>query len=179
MGLTELKAVSAGAAMIATLRQGAKNTRACQWPGSTGADGAFVLVPLSVEELESAYAEAHKHFGERLGIPLTMYTAPDFHSEVNLQVLARAMRRSDDHARTYFADGDEARKLMRPEERDAITTEWLELLAIADPDIEQLDAETVAQIDAAVKKKDASRLRALPSRTLTSYIIGTANPSET
>jgi len=175
--LATIREASAGAAMLEKLRRGTQNSRSCQWPGTEGDEGRFLLVPLNCDELQEAYAAAHARFDSSLKVPLNLYTADDFHSELNMQICYRAMRRPDDREARWFASPDELRKLLTPEERNAVTTEYLSLQQECDPDPEALGDELVTQIDELVKKKDAPRLAAMPSLTLALYVIGTADRS--
>lgn len=176
----DLKAIrdaSPGAAMLERLRKGTENERICQWPGTEDEDGKFRLVPLTCTELQDAYAAAFARF-EELKLPMNLWTADDFNSEVNHQVIARAMRTMDDRDARMFGDANELRDLISPDERTAITTEYLRVMGEADPDPADMNPDTLAKIEDLVKKKDVLQLSAFPSPMLAAYIIGTAGPSE-
>ena len=169
---------SPGAAMLERLRKGVDNAKLIRWPGQTDDESRLWLVPLACDALEDAYAEAFARF-DKLSIPVTPYTADDWHSAVTVCILARAMRVYNeddpkDRSQLLFASADELRSLFEPEDRNALATLWLELSEKADPDPMSMDAELLAKIDEFVKKKDARALSAFSSNTLSAYIIGTA-----
>ncbi len=180
--IKQIREASSGAAMLERMRKGKEAFRVVRWPGSDESEPPFALVPLTCDELQEAYAAAYQRF-ERLKLPITIYTADDFHSETNMQVLLRAMVLLDDSdpprptKEQLFADDAELRPLLGPEERNALSDEYLQLQNEVDPDPETMSQELLDRIDDLVKKKDVAQLSATNSVTLAAYIIGTADRS--
>ncbi len=178
--IKQIREASPGAAMIERLSKGKEAFRAVRWPGAAADDQPFAMVPLTCDELQAAYAGAHRRFDE-LKLPLTMYTASDYHDETNMQILLRAMVLFDEAGEPtkeqLFADDTELRKLMQPEVRNALADEYLQLQNEVDPDPADMSQELLDKIDDLVKKKDVAQLSATSSVTLAAYIIGTAGRS--
>ncbi len=176
--IKQIREASPGAAMIERLREGKDAFRVVRWPGAADDDQPFALVPLTCDELQDAYAGAYRRF-EEIKLPITMYTADDFHSETNMQVLLRAMVLIGDDGQPtkeqLFTDDEELRKLLQPEVRNALTDEYLQLQNEVDPDPAEMSQELLDKIDDLVKKKDVAALSATNSVTLAAYIIGTAD----
>ena len=176
--IKQIREASPGAAMLARLRKGKDEFRVVRWPGSDDSEQPFALVPLTCDELQEAYAAAYQRF-EQLKLPITLYTADDLHSETNMQILLRAMVLLDDDGQPsrdrLFANGEELRKLLRTDVREALAGEYLELQSEVDPDPADMSPDLIEQIDELVKKKDAAALSATSSTTLAAYIIGTAD----
>lgn len=175
--MNEASVKSEAALAIEKLRQGKRAERIIAWPGSNG-DVQFALVPLTMDELQEAYAGAYQRF-KHLNLQVDMLNADDFHSEVNVQVLARSMRAitDDQRKRPAFRNADELRALLQPETRDALSTEFLELAKETNPNPTELSEPLLVQIEELVKKKDAIRLAAFGSSTLACYLTGTAGRS--
>lgn len=175
--IKQIREASPGAAMLERLRKGKDEFRVVRWPGAGEDEVPFALVPLACDELQDAYAAAYQRF-EALKLPITIYTADDFHSEANMQILLRSMLLLGDDGKPtreqLFADGDELRKLLGPAEREALAGEYTELQDAVDPDPAEMSPELVEKIEELVKKKDAAALSATNSRMLAAYIIGTA-----
>ena len=165
---------SKGAALIDKLRKGTQNEAEVFYPGT---DERIVLVPLRCDELQVAYSEAYQRF-RSLKMEVNAYNADDFWSEVNLQVIAKAMRDPADptRRRTFFKDANEARECMLPDERSTLTSAYVALNDSANPDPDAMDAKVFEEISEYVKKKDVIRLSAFASSTLAAYLIGTDNP---
>ncbi len=178
--IKQIREASPGAAMLERLRKGKDEFRVVRWPGTDEDEQPFALVPLTCDELQEAYAAAYQRF-EQLKLPITIYTADDLHSETNMQVLLRAMVLLGDDGKPtteqLFADGEELRKLLRTDVREALAGEYLELQSDVDPDPADMSPDLIEQIDELVKKKDVVALSATSSTTLTAYIIGTAGRS--
>ncbi|HEU02896.1 hypothetical protein LCGC14_0605550 [marine sediment metagenome] len=179
--IKQIRAASPGAVMLERLRKGKDEFRIVRWPGDDSADAVpFALVPLTCDELQEAYAAAYQRF-EQLKLPITIYTADDLHSETNMQILLRAMVLLGDDGKPtteqLFADGEELRKLLRTDVREALAGEYLELQSEVDPDPADMSPDLIEQIDELVKKKDAAALSATSSTTLAAFIIGTAGRS--
>lgn len=176
----QIREVSAGAAMLERLRKGKDEFRVVRWPGSDDDEQPFALIPLTCDELQEAYAAAYQRFKE-LELPITIYTADDLHSETNMQILLRAMvllgEDGKPSAKRLFAHGDELRKLLRTDVREALAGEYLALQSEVDPDPAEMSPGLIEQIDEIVKKKDVAALSATSSTTLAAYIIGTAGRS--
>lgn len=177
--IKQIRESSPGAAMLERMRAGKDVFRLVRWPGIDDKEPPFAIVPLNCDEMQSAYAAAHKRF-DKIELPLNMYTADDYHAEINMQVLLRSMYVVDDDddprptKQLLFNDGDELRKLLGPHEREFLAGEFLELQEEVDPDPALMSEEVLAKIDDLVKKKDVAALSATSSVTLASYIIGTA-----
>ncbi len=167
---------SRGEQLVASLNRGLDNERICKWPGEDGFE--FVLVPLDCDQLQLAGNDALKRFA-KLDQEITLLNHDNFITETNIQILARSIRDIDDETRAtrLFKNGAQLRKLITPEVRNQLTTEWLELEAIANPDIDELDEDVVASIREAVKKKDLSELRSFGSNTLACFLTCTVSPS--
>lgn len=180
--IKQIREASPGAAMLERMRKGKEAFRVLRWPGADDSEQPFALVPLTCDELQDAYAGAYRRF-EEIKLPITMYTADDFHSETNMQVLLRAMVLLDDSkpprptSEQLFTDADEFRKLLGPEERNALSDEYLQLQNEVDPDPSEMSQELLDKLDDLVKKKDVAALSATSSVMLASYIIGTADRS--
>ncbi len=178
--IKQIREASPGAAMLERLRKGKAAFRSVRWPGAGDDEQPFALVPLACDELQDAYAAAYQRF-EQIKLPITMYTADDFHSETNMQVLLRAMVLLDDDGQPtkeqLFVDDDELRAMLKPEIRNALADEYLQLQQEVDPDPETMSQELLDKIDDLVKKKDVVQLSATNSVTLAAYIIGTAGRS--
>lgn len=180
--IKQIREASPGAAMLERLRKGKDAFRVVRWPGADDKEVPFALVPLACDELQDAFAAAYERF-QKIKLPITMYTADDFHSETNMQVLLRAMVLLDDSdpprptKEHLFTDGAEFRKLLGPEERNTLSDEYLQLQNEVDPDPETMSQELLDRIDELVKKKDVAQLSATSSVMLAAYIIGTAGRS--
>lgn len=180
--IKQIREASPGAAMLERMREGKDAFRTVRWPGADEDEQSFALVPLTCDELQDAYAGAYRRF-EELKLPITLYTADDFHSETNMQVLLRAMVLLDDSdpprptTEQLFAGDEELRKLLGPEERNALSDEYIQLQNEVDPDPSEMSQEVLDKLDDLVKKKDVAALSATNSIMLASYIIGTADRS--
>ena len=165
-----------GEQLVASLNAGLDNERVCTWPVGDGFE--FVLVPLDCDELQLADNDALKRF-QMLGQEITLLNHDDLISETNIQILARAIRDIEDETRAtrLFKNGAQLRKLITPETRNALISDFLELEALANPDIDELDEDTVESIRDAVKKKDASELRSFGSNMLSCFLISSDVPS--
>lgn len=172
-----VKQRSRGEELIAAMERGTDNERICAWPSKDGFE--FVLVPLLCDQFQEAYSYAQKRFRD-LDIEITLLTHDDFTSEISIQILAMAIRDIDDKTRStrLFDSGNALRARIDPDQRNALTTEFLELQDEANPDLDELDPETVDKIRLAVKKKDQAELRSLGSATLSCFLVGMESPSE-
>jgi len=141
---------SPGAMMLEKLRKGLDNFRDCIFPGLS--DFPISLVPLSVDELQNAYAEAEKRFRD-LEIEITVLTAEDFSSEVHVQVLFRSLRDPKDRTVRLFGSAEDLRRNISQDERILLTDEYIELEAESNPLPDDVPDEVFSQIEQAIKKK--------------------------
>lgn len=176
--IEDLRDASPGAQMLERLRKGTDQGKIVQWPGTDSSDKSsqFWMAPLGCDQLQDAYAEAHARF-EKIGLPLNVYTSPDWHSEVAMCILARSMRQLEDRNETLFANAEELRPLLSPEVRDHLAEDFVALAKECDPDPAEMDRDVLAKIDEFVKKKDARALASFDSSILSAYIVGTESPS--
>lgn len=168
---------SKGARMLASLRKGLDNYRDCSFPG---VEMPLVIVPLFNDELQEAQADAEARF-RKLKIEVTVLTAEDLNSELQLQILARAIRDPEDATRTkvLFRDADELRANSTADERMLLVDDYLEVQAKANPAPEEISDEVFKQIEAAVKKKDQSLLNSIGSRMLSLYLLASESQPST
>lgn len=173
--MSSLEQMSKGARMLSTLRKGRRHTRECGFPGME--ELRLVVVPLFVDELQQAHAEAEERFRE-LGIEVTLLTADDFTSELHLQILSRALRDPEDsELRTpMFRGASELRSNSTADERTLLVDEYVEVQAAANPAQDSMSDEVFEQIQDAIKKKDQTQLSSIGSRMLSLYLLSTGNP---
>lgn len=166
--LKKIEAASSGAALVERLRKGIKNEVAINFPGTKD---QVVLVPLTCDELQAAQAKAYERF-RKLNIEVTSFNSDDFLSELYTQIISVSMRDPSDLSRKkkMFRDANEARRLLLPDERTAITSAYSALMKEANPDPNEMDDETFEQITEYVKKKDVPQLSVYESSTLAIYI---------
>lgn len=180
--VTELRRTSRGLQLLERLQRGRDNFEVVRWPGAApdDPDAQLAIVPLSRDELQFAYAAALVRM-EAVGIPVTGLHAAEMHDETNTQILARALRVLGDNGRPtdepLFASADELRAAIIDQNTlDTLTDVFVALARSSDPKPQDLPDDIVAQLWDLVKKKDVRRLSATSSRTLASFIIGTASP---
>ncbi len=145
------------------------------WPGT---DIAIRMEVISDSDVQSSVAAAFRRFLS-IGLPLPkddITIAPDFENEVMLQVLWRACRDPRDRTRPAAASADAMRDVTTVAQRVAAYRVYRDLENEVDPDAETLTEELRDAILDAIKKKDAARLRAYGSRTLSSFLLSGAVP---
>jgi hypothetical protein len=152
------------------VRQGTKAFRPVVWPGTEEQIG--VVVPLTCAESDASVAGAWAHFNE-MKVEVNLYSSDDFHSELNIQVVSRALRKTDDHNVRLFSSPDELRSYIRPDERTALTTEYVALLNEVNPSPSDVTPELMERIGDAVKKKDVLTLSACDSSLLATWLVTT------
>jgi hypothetical protein len=169
-----LAADAAGVSLIERLRKGTDHSKELHWPGS---DERIVMRVLSCTELQEAQSAATVRWDE-LKLELNLYTSDDYYSELTTQLLARSMRTLEDTEVRLFPDASELRSLITPDERSLLASEYIEIQQYANPDVSDLNPQTLELIRQAVKKKDVMVLSAFGSSMLAIYIIGMESPPE-
>lgn len=159
-----------GLARLEQFRKAHAAERPMAWPGAEPGEFDIVLVPLTDEETDAAYAAAWQTF-ERLKLQVNLHTADRFEAELALQAIARAMRDPADETRRrpLFSSADALRKVVRPDEKAAIAVAYAELCDSVDPDPRDLTATELAAILAALKKKAATPPSSIGVGTLWLY----------
>lgn len=169
----EASATQAGAlSLLETLEEGEDHKTECAWP--TNPDLKFWMTTLHVDDQQVSYAAATKRW-EELGLKLDIYNNDAFHDEVTIQMLSRAIRSLDDLTRREFADIDRFRKVLKPDVRTMLATDYMENQAGGNPDPDDLHPNTIELIKIEVKKKDVPILAGFGSLVLAQYLIGTEN----
>lgn len=132
------------------------------------------LQVLSDDEMQRAIAAAHARLRD-LKMEVGQYTADELETETSVQVLALACRDNDQPATVSFAqDADDLRQNSTPWERGEVVDAWRPWQERRNP-TRALSADEEREIDAAIKKKAATTLRAFGADTLVSYMISSAS----
>lgn len=169
----EAPVTQAGAlCMLETLEQGEDHKTECSWPKKP--ELKFWMTTLHVDDLQVAYAAAAKRW-EDLDLKLDLYNCDNFHDEVTCQMLSRAIRNLKDPAKREFTDLDRFRKVLLPDVRTMLATDYMENQAGGNPAPSDLHANTLELIRIEVKKKDVPTLAGYGSLVLAQYLIGTEN----
>lgn len=158
-----LKSSSRGAERIAALRKGLNQFKITRWPGG---DFDVKLVPLSDDAIQICQAAAMQRFQD-IGIPVNLYTTDELNREIHIQALAVAMYDTEDGA-LLFTDADEFRELVEPQEREQLTSEYIDIQKRANPS--SIDREQIVQIDKLVKKNDVENLSSLGGSMLAAFL---------
>lgn len=169
-----LAAESAGVSLIERLRKGTAHSKEINWPGS---NERLIMRVLSCDGVQEAQSAAVKRWGD-LGLELNLYTSDDYYSEQMIQLLARSMNRVDAPNTRLFPDAGDLRSLISPDERSLLASEYIEIQEHANPDVANINPQTIELLRQAVKKKDAVALSAFGSSMLAIYIIGMESPPE-
>ena len=157
--------------MLERLRKGTDHFTEFTWPAT---EQRFAMVVLGCGPIQQAQAAATRRW-ETLGLKLDLYTTDDFHSEVNTQCLALAIRvlgEDGKPAGRAFPDVDQLRDLITPDERSLLISIYVENQQETNPDMEDLSPELIAMMEQCVKKKDLIPLTAFGSWTLATYLLG-------
>ncbi len=163
-----LTAESAGVSLIERLRKGTAHSKEINWPGS---DDRLIMRVLSCDGVQEAQSGAVARW-DKLGLELNLYTSDDYYSEQMIQLLARSMHRLDAPGERLFPDVAELRGLISPDERSLLASEYIEIQEHANPDVANINPQTIELLKQAVKKKDAVALSAFGSSMLAIFIIG-------
>lgn len=167
---SELEALaqdSAGASLIERLRKGTDHRTECTWPGS---DERFFMACLSCDEVQDSQSATAARWIE-LGLTHDIYNTDDFYSEMTTQCLARAIRKIDAPSERLFRDTDELRRLITPDERSLLASAYIENQGHANPNVKDLNPQTLEVVRLAVRKKDLVALSAFGSCVLAIYLL--------
>lgn len=135
---------------------------------------ALKMQALSDDEFQESVAAAHERF-RKLNIPHDGMSADDFESEVSIQLLMRACRDAEQPEKVSFAvDADDLRRNTTPWERTEVGDIWKAFQERRNPI--SLLPEEQQKIDALVKKKDSTTLRACGLDMLVSFMLTSVSP---
>lgn len=161
--------------LLETLEEGEDHKTECHWPGKP--ELKFWMTTLHVDDTQVSYAAAAKRW-EKLELKLDLYNSDNFHDEVTIQMLARSIRNLKDPTRREFPDVDKLRKILQPDIRTMLATDYMENQADGNPKPKDLHPNMIELIRLEVKKKDVPTLAVYGSLTLALYLIGTENPQD-
>jgi len=157
---------------LAAMRAGKRHLK----PGALPVDGTpFLWRVLTRGEKQECEAAAVARFAE-MGIPVELRGHQAFEDELTTQVLWLAMRDADKPERPFATDAKEVRDLLTADELDVLWTKYADFEEEVNPDELTIDPELSAEIDRALKKKDARVLISFGSRSLANYLLATDNP---
>lgn len=126
---------------------------------------------LSRKENQEADAEARAYM-ESLGVPLSVASSVEYQAEVGTRTIAVACRHFDSPAEP-LATADEWREFVDDGLLNFMWEKYEALLAAQDPVASELTDEEVADLEDALKKKDATRLKFYGAGKLSLFLLTT------
>jgi hypothetical protein len=113
------------------------------------------MVPLSCDEIDLCTAAAFAHF-KKIGVDVSLFSLAqdEFGSEQCLQAIARAFRTTEDREACVFESADEARQLLRPDERALLVKVYIDLQTRVNPAPSGVPQEMIKEASDLVKKKE-------------------------
>jgi hypothetical protein len=164
---------------LSELSKGAREYLPAFWPANAQLGRPdpipMKLAVLTDDDMQQAIAAAHARLRE-VKLEVNQYTVDELETETSIQVLARACRDNDQPEKVTFAvDAEDLRRNTTPWERAEVVDAWRPWQERRNP-LRRLTADERQNLDALVKKKDATTLRACGLDLLVSYMLTSDSP---
>lgn len=167
--------MSAGLSKLAALRE-AEPLADSHWPGHP--EMRLKIRTLTCSQVLECMAAAEQAFKEA-GITDSVLNTDAKEEEIATQVLFRVLRDFEDPKKPFAVDVADLRENMTPDARAELMNQFNEHRRATDPWPDELGAEVMTSIAAAIKKKDRKGVRSFGSAALSTWLLTTADPPET
>lgn len=166
--------MTTGLSKLAALRD-AEPLSDSHWPGAPHL--RLKIRTLTCSQVLECRAAAEEELKGR-GVADTVLNADAKEEEIATQILFRVLRDFDDPRKPFAVDAQDLRDNMTPDARAEMIVQFNEHRQATDPWPDELGGETLAAIEAAIKKKDRKGLRSFGSAVLSTLLLTIANRLE-